>query len=160
MPGERLEVGRIGRAHGLNGEVAVSFTSNRPERYVPGARLYDDDRELVIESSRAHQGRRLIRFVGVEDRDTAEHLRGHVLYAEPLVDDVALADDEYWVHELIGSAVHDRAGARLGTVVAVEANPAHDLLVLDTGALVPMVFVTDQRAGVVVVDPPSGLLDL
>jgi 16S rRNA processing protein RimM len=45
-------------------------------------------------------------------------------------------------------------------VAAVEANPAHDLLVLDDGALVPMVFVVEQRDGVVVIDPPDGLFDL
>jgi 16S rRNA processing protein RimM len=56
--------------------------------------------------------------------------------------------------------VRDRAGALLGSVVAVEANPAHDLLVLDGGALVPMVFVVSSDEGVVVVDPPDGLLDL
>ena len=44
---------------------------------------------------------------------------------------------EVWVHELIGAEVRDRAGAVLGRVVAVEANPAHDLLVLDSGALDP-----------------------
>ena len=45
-------------------------------------------------------------------------------------------------------------------MTAVEANPAHDLLVLDSGALVPMVFVVEQRDGVVVIDPPDGLFDL
>jgi len=48
----------------------------------------------------------------------------------------------------------------VGRVVSVEANPAHDLLVLDGGALVPMVFVVEQRDGVVVIDPPEGLFDL
>jgi 16S rRNA processing protein RimM len=48
----------------------------------------------------------------------------------------------------------------MGRVTAVEANPAHDLLVLDGGALVPMVFVVEQRDGVVVIDPPDGLFDL
>ena len=56
--------------------------------------------------------------------------------------------------------VVDRDGAPVGTVTAVEANPAHDLLVLDGGALVPMVFVVEQRDGVLVIDPPDGLLDL
>ncbi len=64
------------------------------------------------------------------------------------------------MHELVGSTVVDRAGVRRGTVVAVEANPAHDLLVLEDGTLVPMVFVVDQRDGDVVIDPPDGLFDL
>ena len=64
------------------------------------------------------------------------------------------------MHEVVGAEVQDRSGATVGRVVAVEANPAHDLLVLDGGALVPMVFVVEQRDGVVVVDPPEGLFDL
>jgi 16S rRNA processing protein RimM len=75
-------------------------------------------------------------------------------------EDAALPADEFWVHELVGSAVVDRSGKPLGEVVAVEANPAHDLLVLGNGALVPIVFVVEQRPGEVVVDPPDGLFDL
>lgn len=160
-PGDRLVVGRVGRAHGLRGEVAVRFTSNRPERSAPGAVLHAGDRVLVIATSRPHQGRVLVRFEGVDDRTAAEALQGLELTAEPLGDDdVQLDPDELWVHEVVGAEVLDRAGARVGRVVAVEANPAHDLLVLDGGGLVPMVFVVEQRDGVVVIDPPDGLFDL
>jgi 16S rRNA processing protein RimM len=158
--GDRLVVGRVGRAHGLRGEVAVRFTSNRPERSEPGAVLFAGDRELVITASRPHQGRMLVCFDGVADRTAAEALQGVELTAARLGDDVELDDDELWVHEVVGAEVRDRAGAVVGRVVSVEANPAHDLLVLDSGALVPMVFVIEQRAGVVVIDPPDGLLDL
>lgn len=153
----RLEVGRIGRAHGLHGEVAVMPITNREERFAPGSTLYLDDRALVIASARPHQDRWLIRFEGVDDRTAAEALRGQLVTAEPLGD---AADGELWVHELIGAEVRDKAGTRLGVVTAVEANPAHDLLVLDGGALVPIVFVVAQEAGVVTVDVPEGLLDL
>jgi 16S rRNA processing protein RimM len=152
---ERLQVGRVGRPHGLTGEVAVTFTSDREERRVAGAVLYVDDRELVVEAVRPHQGRYLVRFAGVTDRDEATRLRGAVLSAAP----VAGEPDELWVHELIGAEVVDRAGRAHGRVVALEANPAHDLLVLDDGALVPIVFVVDHTPGRVVVDPPDGLLD-
>ncbi len=158
----RLEIGRVGRAHGLKGEVAVTFTSNRPERVMVGASVFAGERELVITASRPHQGRMLVRFDGVDDRTTAEHLLGAVLTAYPLdaADAGSLPDDEFWVHELVGSAVVDRDGTTLGEIVAVEANPAHDLLVLGSGALVPIVFVVEQRPGEVVVDPPDGLFDL
>jgi len=160
-PGERLVVGRVGRAHGLRGEVAVTFSSNRPERAAPGAVLFVGDRELVIDASRPHQGRMLVQFAGVDDRTAAERLLGLELTADPLAgDDGTLADDELWVHEVVGAEVVDRAGTPVGRVVAVEANPAHDLLVLEGGALVPMVFVVEQRDGELVIDPPDGLLDL
>jgi 16S rRNA processing protein RimM len=157
--GDRLVVGRVGRAHGLRGEVAVTFSSNRAERSAPGAVLFAGDRELVVTASRPHQGRVLLRFAGVDDRTAAEALLGAELTAEPLPD-VELDERELWVHEVVGAEVHDRAGTVMGTVTAVEANPAHDLLVLDSGALVPMVFVVEQRDGVVVIDPPDGLFDL
>jgi 16S rRNA processing protein RimM len=102
----------------------------------------------------------LVHFEGVEDRTAAEALQGLELSALPLGDEVQLDDDELWIHEVVGAEVQDRAGATVGRVVAVEANPAHDLLVLDGGALVPMVFVVEQRDGVVVIDPPEGLFDL
>ena len=75
-PGDRLVVGRVGRAHGLRGEVAVTFSSNRPERAAPGSVLYAGDRELVIDASRPHQGRMLVHFAGVDDRTAAERAAG------------------------------------------------------------------------------------
>jgi 16S rRNA processing protein RimM len=158
-PGD-LEVGRIGRPHGLRGEVTITFVSNRPERAAPGAVLHAGDRVLVIVTSRQHQGKWLVRFEGVDDRSSAGSLRGTILTAEPLTATVTLDDGEYWVHELIGSQVVDTDGEALGRVVGIEANPAHDLLVLDTDALVPMVFVVDRNGDVIVVDPPAGLFEL
>jgi len=154
-----LEVGRIGRPHGIQGEVAVTFSSNRPERHAPGAVLSAGTRTLVVTAARPHQGRWLLRFEGVDDRTAAEALRGAVLTASALTR-VVLDVGEFCVHELIGSDVLDVACARLGGVVALEANPAHDQLVLDTGVLVPMTFVVGRRDDDVVVDLPEGLLEL
>ena len=152
-----LEVGRVVKPHGLRGEVIVDLVSNRPEqRLAPGSVLQSDQGPLEVVSASAHQHRWIVNFAGVGDRDGAEELRDLVLRAEPLEGE----DETLWVHELIGSEVRDRAGALVGSVVAVEANPAHDLLVLDGGALVPMVFVVSSEDGVVVIDPPDGLLDL
>ncbi len=150
----RLEVGRIVKAHGLGGEVIVQLTSDRVERLKPGAVLWAGERRLEVRSSQPHTGRHLVRFGGLESREAADAVHGVVLTAEPLDDPSTL-----WVHELIGSAVVTVDGTALGTVVAVEANPASDLLVLDTGGLVPLTFVTEATAGRLVVDPPAGLLD-
>jgi len=158
MAPPRLEVARVGRAHGLRGEVAVTFTSNRPERTEVGARLYAGDRELVITTARRHQGRWLVRFAGIDDRTQAEHLLGAVLTGD--VPDGDRAGAGLWVHEMIGCSVVDGDGRELGNVASVEANPAHDLLVLDGGALIPIVFVTEHTAGRITVDPPAGLLEL
>ena len=155
MTGARLEVGRIGRAHGLRGELSVTLTSDRAERLAPGAVLGTDDRDLVVESSRPHQQRWLVRFEGVDDRTAAEQLQGVTLYADALPS----ATDELWVHELIGATVQDRDGTPLGVVEAIEANPASDLLVLDGERLVPLTFVVEHAPGLVTVDLPAGLWD-
>lgn len=167
-----LEVGRIGRAHGLRGEVAVSFLTDRPERTTPGssftARPAHDaphgppSRGLVVTEARRHQQRWLLRFEGVDDRDAASALTGLVLFAPELP---SADGDELWVHDLVGASVVDAGGHTLGAVASVEANPAHDLLVLDSGVLVPVTFVTEHGADEdggrrVVVDVPDGLLDL
>lgn len=135
----------------------MSATTNRDERFTPGSVLYAGDRALVVSSARRHRGRWLVRFGGVDDRTAAESLQGLTLTGDALD---TLADGEHWVHETIGRDVLDRDGRVLGHVVAVEANPAHDLLVLDDGTLVPMVFVVDDDARGLVVDPPEGLLDV
>jgi 16S rRNA processing protein RimM len=150
-----LEVGRIGKAHGLRGEVVVSLITDRLERLAPGATLIAGERELEVVTSRPHQRKYIVAFAGVESREDADQLNGLTLSAEPLDD-----SDELWVHELIGLPVVADDGTAVGVVESVQANPASDLLVLDTGTLIPAVFVVEQRDGTVVVDLPDGLLDL
>ncbi len=145
----------MGKPHGLRGEVTVVMLTDREERTEPGARLYTDDRELEVETARRQRQGWVIRFAGVEDRDSAEALRGAVLRADPL----PKLDDELYADDLLGCQVHDRSGRSFGTVTAIEANPAHDLLVLDGGALVPMPFVVEHSPGALVIDPPAGLFD-
>jgi 16S rRNA processing protein RimM len=155
MP-DLLEVGRITKPHGIRGEVVVALTTDRTERVAPGSVLHTDRRgDLTVEASRPHQGHWLVLFDGVLDRNTAEDLRGTVLLAPGIED-----PDAVWVHELIGATVVEADGTELGTVTAVEDNPAADLLVLETGGLIPMTFVVDTTTpGRVVVDIPLGLLD-
>ncbi|MFA5885187.1 MAG: ribosome maturation factor RimM [Acidimicrobiia bacterium] len=157
-PPGHLEIGRLGRPHGLRGELMVSLVTDRTERVAVGTRWWVAGREVTVEGSRPHQGRYRVKLDGIDDRDAAAALTGAVVYAAPLAD-TGSDDDVVWVHEVIGAEVVDRAGRGHGRVVAVEANPAHDLLVLDGGGLVPMVFVVEQTAGRVVIDPPEGLLD-
>ncbi len=150
-----LEVGRVTRAHGIHGEVVVDLVTDRDERTRPGAVFHTDAGPLTLAAARPHQHRWLFRFEGVADRTAAERLAGLVLRAEPLHD-----PDELWVHHLVGSDVVDRrTGISRGRCTAVQANPAHDLLVLESGALVPVVFVVSCADGVTVIDPPDGLFD-
>ncbi|KOX18225.1 ribosome maturation factor RimM [Nocardiopsis sp. NRRL B-16309] len=167
----RLVVGRIGRAHGIRGDVAVDVRTDDPEaRFAVGAALDTDPPAvgpLRITATRRHSGRLLVRFEGIGDRDAAEALRGTALLVDSA--DIAPLDDpdEFHDHELIGLAVRTTSGAAVGTVDDV-LHHAQDLLVVTTpegdevlvpfvAALVPEV---DTEQGVVVIDPPPGLLDL
>jgi 16S rRNA processing protein RimM len=115
----------------------------------------------VVSSSPAPGGagsdRFIVSFAECTDRSGAERLRGVELSAEGLEQPGTL-----WVHELVGAMVRDANGVSLGRVAAVEANPASDLMVLESGGLIPVHFVTahDAAAGTVDVDIPEGLLDL
>jgi 16S rRNA processing protein RimM len=149
-----LEIGRIVRAHGLQGEVVVDLSTDRVDRLDRGAVLDSDRGPLTVVACRPHQGRFLVTFEGVADRTAAEGLSGLSVRAEAVEDPDAL-----WVHELVGSMVRDTAGVEWGRVTEVEANPAHDLLVLESGALVPAVFVVSCEDGITVIDPPEGLFD-
>lgn len=150
-----LEVGRIVKAHGIRGEVLVALSTDRTERVAPGARLHAGERVLEVLTSTPHQGKWIVAFDGVFDRNTAETLHGQVLKAEPLEDPEAL-----WVHELIGSHVVGVDGTEIGVCESVLDNPAADLIVLGDGRLIPVTFVVEKAPGRVVVDPPEGLLDL
>ena len=153
-----LEVGRIGKPHGVRGDVFISLTSNSPLRHAPGATFTIVEpsgyRTLTIATSRPQADRWVVHFEGVDDRNVSEKLTNKYLYAEPLEDDDAL-----WVHALIGSRVVDVAGIEWGTCTGVLQNPAHDILEIDNSLLVPMPFVLNCEGGVTTIDPPAGLRD-
>ena len=151
-----LEVGRITRPHGVRGDVNVLLTTNRTERVAKGAVLHTVDGPLTVRSSRPHKTGFIVSFAECADRERAEALRGTVLLGEPIDD-----PDELWVHDLIDAVVVDEGGVERGRVVQVLDNPASDILELDTGALVPVHFVTAVDPGVRIdVDVPAGLFAL
>ncbi len=128
------------------------------QRLDPGSVLDSRRGDLTVVSSRHLAGTRyVVLFAEASDRTTAEALRDLELEAEALE-----LPGTLWVHELVGATVYDADGTELGRIAAVEANPASDLLVLDTGGLIPIRFVTahDTAAQRVEVDIPEGLLEL
>jgi 16S rRNA processing protein RimM len=150
-----LEVGSIAKPHGLNGEVVVALITNRTERLEPGTTLStSSDSDLVVVESKPFKGRFIVRFEGVADLEGAERLRGLKLFAAPIDEPDAL-----WVDSLVGAVVEDRNGRSFGKVVSVVANPASDLLELEGGGLVPLVFVVENSPGRILVDLPEGLLE-
>lgn len=116
--------------------------------------LETDRGPLTVVEANPHQHRWRVRFEGFASREDVEPLHGLVLRAEA-VDD----PDVWFVHELIGLPVVLTDGTEIGTCVSIIANPAHDLVELDDGRLVPLPFVVDVGEAIEI-DPPEGLLDL
>ena len=189
----QLIVGRIGKPHGIRGEVTVEVRTDEPEtrfasgmvlRTMPGANAatgrgpqtpeavsgvaFQVPDELTVESARWHQGRLLVAFEGVPDRDVAEALRGTLVTVDSADVNPPEDPEEFHDHQLVGLAVVTPAGERLGEVARIDHAPASDLLVVrrpeGRTALIPFVKSivpeVDLAGGRVVVDPPSGLLDL
>lgn len=156
QPDGLLEVGRIGKPHGVRGDLFLSLTSDLVQRREVGAQLIIFDssgkRTLTITSSRPQQDRWVVHFEGIDDRNAAEKLTNKFLYAVPIDGAEGL-----WVHQLIGSEVEDTSGVSWGICTGVLNNPAHDLLELESGVLIPMPFVLSCDEGITVIDPPAGL---
>lgn len=168
----QLTVARIGRAHGLRGEVALDVRTDDPAaRLAAGAVLATEPADrgpLTVARAREQQGRWYVTFAEAPDRTAAEALRGVVLVVD-VADDATTEDDDedaWYPHELAGLRAEHVDGRLLGEVVGLEHLPAQDALVLrePDGArtLVPFVRaivpVVDVAGGRVVLDPPGGLL--
>lgn len=163
----KVTVAFIGKPQGLKGEVSLDLRTDIPEeRLSPGSVMEtvpENAGPLTVSTARSASGRWYVGFANVEDRNSAEELRGVELIAEA---DDADEDDAWYVHELVGLRVERPDGEVLGKVTDLLKMPAHDLLEIrqsdGSKALIPFVeeFVpeVDIEAGRVLVTPPYGLL--
>ncbi|MFC4126549.1 ribosome maturation factor RimM [Nocardia rhizosphaerae] len=169
-----LVVGRVAKSHGVRGELVVEVRTDEPElRFAPGAVLHGrlpkakTTTDYTVKSAREHSGRLLVFVDGVADRTAADALRGMLF----VIDSDSLPpsdDDSYYDHELEGLTVRLGDGTVVGEVTEVLHSAAGELLSVraaDDGreilipfvtAIVPTVSIAD---GLVVIDPPEGLLD-
>jgi 16S rRNA processing protein RimM len=120
-------VGRITRAHGVKGEVAVMVLTEVRERFEPGGVVYlEDGRALTVAESRPHRGRMLVTFEGVRDRDAADALVQRSLVV-PESESPPLPEGSYWDHQLIGCKIVTESGRSLGELRDVIHTPANDV---------------------------------
>lgn len=165
-------VGRIGRAHGIRGEVGIEVRTDEPDRrFGDGARLVTEttpERVLTIDASRWNGERLLVKFAEVPDRTAAEQLRNVMVLADVPDDERPEDPDEFYDRDLVGLAVRTADGSSVGEVAAVIHVPGQDLLEVmrpdRRRVLVPLVeelvptISLDERYLVVAADRP-GLLD-
>jgi 16S rRNA processing protein RimM len=128
---ERIAVGRITRAHGIHGTVAILRLTDVDERFDEGSQLLlgpDGDRVLTVVDRKGHRDRPLVRFEGIRDRTQAEALAGSYVFVSPS-DAPELPPGEYWEHELLDMAVVTESGRALGSVTQVLRTTANDIWV-------------------------------
>ncbi|MFJ3728078.1 ribosome maturation factor RimM [Streptomyces sp. NPDC090045] len=166
-----LVVARIGRAHGIKGEVTVEVRTDEPElRLSPGAVLKTEPAAagpLTIETGRVHSGRLMLRFAGVKDRTGAEALRNILLIAEVDPAELPEEEDEYYDHQLMDLDVVLEDGTEIGRITEISHLPSQDLFIVERpdGSEVMIPFVEEIVAEIdleeqrCVITPPPGLID-
>lgn len=162
-----LTVARIGRAHGLKGELTVELRTDSPDtRFAVGSVLATEPASagpLTVVATRIQAARWYVQFAECTSREAAEALRDVLLVVD--ADDTP-EPDAWYPHQLVGLQAERPSGEVVGEVIGLEHMPAQDLLVIRepkgnfaripfVTALVPVV---DVAGGRVVVDPPYGLL--
>lgn len=171
-----LVTGRIARSHGVHGELVVEVRTDDPEdRFAVGTILHGrrpreratTDHEIV--TVRSHSGRLLVRLEGVNDRAEADALRGLLFVVDHTELPPSEDPDEFYDHELVGLRVELGDGTEVGTVLDVLHGAAGELLAVRPAGqsegehLVPfvtaIVISVDRASGIVVIDPPDGLLE-
>ena len=163
----QLVVGRIGRAHGVQGEATIELRTDDPEvRFAVGQTVtLADGRSLKISGNRWHNQILLLSFSGINDRNQIGELRDQLLYAE--VDTNSTEPGEYHFQQLIGSQVVLPDGSNLGLVTEILQLPGQDLLSVESQkgeVLIPMVkqiiISIDVDKRIIKINPPEGLLDV
>jgi 16S rRNA processing protein RimM len=159
----KLNVGRIGKAHGILGEATIEVRTDEAEdRFAIGAVLETESHgNLTVASARVHNGILLISFEGIEDRNAIETLRNELLYADVDIDAPGVDEDDYHVLQLIGCKAFLVDGDEFGEVSEVLNLPGQDVLVIKSGSaetLIPfvrqLVPIVDIKARRMTVIPP------
>ena len=167
-------VGRVRKAHGIRGDLVVEPITDDPDAiFAPGRRFFagtvsgdpaKGSPELHVESAQPFKGGYIVHFTEIADRDVAETWRDRFLLL-PSDELTPLAEDEVYIHELLGMRVELTSGEPVGTVLDTYELPQG--LTLDvqraTGTvMIPferIVTSVDRAARVIRIDPPAGLLD-
>ncbi|MFM8212386.1 MAG: ribosome maturation factor RimM [Actinomycetes bacterium] len=165
-----LVVGRLGRPHGVHGEISVEVRTDEPElRFAKGSKLSlkESNNQLTVLTSRWHQEKMLVKFEEITDRDLANEIKGKTLTIKIDPNSIETKKDQYYEFQLAGLKVIDKNDKTLGQIKEVITNLAQDLLVVETvdkrEVLVPFVkqIVTnvDLEKKLIIMDPPTGLFD-
>ena len=136
MESKMFEIGTITKPQGVRGEMRVYPTTDDPSRFAQLVgeeiilRLNGTEKPYKLQQAREHKNIVLVKLEGVTDRNTAETLVRSVIL---IPDNMALPLDEgeYFVRDLIGLTVEDKAGNPIGTLQKVLHTNANDVYVIE-----------------------------
>lgn len=132
MKEELIAVARISTPHGVRGEVRLVPLTDFPHRFEQTeSLLLADGSRLRLESARQYKDGVLAKFRGMETPEAWIPLRNQELFVTE-AELMPLAPGQYYIHQIIGLAVFDEAGARQGTVVDVLQTGGNDVYVVKT----------------------------
>jgi len=167
--GSLVSIGKIGRPHGIRGEVKVIPLTDWPERFQQVQSVYlepEGEAGVWVEIERAQvRGDRIIlKFAGIEERDQAERIRGRII--QVCEESLPLPEGYFHVFRLIGMDVKSSAGEKIGPIVDVLRMPSHDIYVVDSNGreiMIPAVkkYVkrVDIENNVMIVEAIEGILE-
>ena len=163
---DRIKLGQVTAPVGIKGEIRVY-------PYLEQTRFSDIKRMCVeglppaeVQKLRADKAMLVIKLSGIDDRNTAETLRGKILYL-PEGDDLDLGEDTYYVDELVGMTVIEENGSSVGTLKSVITRPAQDLYEIEAGgksfllpAVKEFILKVDIQSRKITVHLPEGITEL
>lgn len=158
---EFVEAGRIVNTHGVAGEVKIEVWLDSPAFMRKFKRLYLDGRELKIVSAREHKGFLIAKIEGVDDINAAMPLKGRTVCIRR--EDARLPKGTFFLQDIIGAAVVDESGEKIGTLTDVMESPAGNIYIVngEREHLIPAVpeFIlsTDAEAGIITVRLIEGM---
>jgi len=151
-----LRIGRVLKAHGVNGALRIELLTDFPDRFAAGSELEVAGRRLTVARAEERDGGMLVTFNGIDDRGAAELLTG-AYCTLPLADARRLPADRFYHFQLVGLTVVDaRSGREIGRVAEVLTYEANDVLRVTSGdrdVLIPMV-----RSVVRSITPAEGVI--
>ncbi|MBN2009467.1 16S rRNA processing protein RimM [candidate division KSB1 bacterium] len=169
QPHELICIGEVLNAHGIRGDIIIKPWTDDPDQFDELAEVYitnrDELKQFTIEKVRITQKKIIVKFRGIDNRNAAEQLRGALLQRQRS-ELRALAEDEYFIFDLIGLDVKSTSGETIGSITDVMEMPAHDVYVVQQGSrevLIPavksIVKSIDLDAGKIIIDPIDGLIE-
>lgn len=153
-----LVVGKLGRPHGVRGEILMQVITDFPERLQPGVTVFvgQQHQPELIRSRRIHGQGLLLTFDGYTTPETVGALRNALVYV-PTSDRPPLPQGEYYHHQLLGLHVVNEDGRELGRVHEILSTAAHDIYVV-RGESGPEILLPAIDEVILEIDPESGLL--